>query len=128
MSLSTCFSNDKYDVDNWTKLLSALKNQALWCNLNLDLKSWFHYMAVHPASRRKMRLKLRSGESYEKETLPFGLSNRTHWAHRLSKVVLSWIRTNLPRLNIVWYIDDIAILVETKLYKWHKQLQPLSTS
>ena len=107
MSLSTCFSNDKYDVDNWTKLLSALKNQALWYDINLDLKSWFHHMAVHPASRRKMRFKI--------EAFPFGLYNRPYWAHRLPKVVLNWIRTNLPRVTIVWYMDDIVILRQAKL-------------
>ena len=107
MSLSTCFSNDKYDVDNWTKLLSALKNQTLWYDLNLDLKSWFHHMAVHPTSRRKMRFKI--------EAFPFGLYNRPYWAHRLPTVVLSWICTNLPGVTIVWYMDAIAILGETKL-------------
>ena len=62
-----------------------------------------------------MRFKLRTGEAYEIEALPFGLSCSPYWAHRLSKVILSWIRTNLPGVSIVWYVDDIAILGETEL-------------
>jgi hypothetical protein len=61
-----------------------------------------------------MRFKLRSGEAYEIEALPSPIEQPL-WAHRLSKVVLSWIRTNLPGVSIVWYVDDIAILGETKL-------------
>ena len=62
-----------------------------------------------------MRFKLRTGEAYEIEALPFGLSCSPYWAHRLSKVIPSWIRNNLPGVSIVWYVDDIAILGETEL-------------
>jgi hypothetical protein len=62
-----------------------------------------------------MRFKLRSGEAYEMKALPFVLSCSPYWTHRLSKVVLSGIRTNLPGVSIVWYVDDIATLRETKL-------------
>ena len=49
------------------------------------------------------------------KALPFVLSCSPYWTHRLSKVVLSGIRTNLPGVSIVWYVDDIATLGETKL-------------
>ena len=113
--LNKCFSNDKFKMDSWGTLRSALKNQALRYGLTLDLKSWFHHLGVHPVSRRWMRFKLRLGEAYEIKALPFGLSGSPYWSHRLLKVVLSWIRNNLPGLSIVWYVDDIAILGSTKL-------------
>jgi hypothetical protein len=50
--LNKCFSNNKFNMDNWTTLRNALRNRALRYGLTLDLKSWFHHLAVHPANRR----------------------------------------------------------------------------
>ena len=102
-------------MDSWSTLRTALKNQAPRYGLTLDLKSWFHHLGVHLASWRWTRFKLRSAEAYEIKALPFGLSSSPYWSHRVSKVVLSWIRNNLPSVSIVWYVGDIAVLGSTQL-------------
>ena len=51
MNLSTYTGWDQHGFSTCT-----LPSKDLLCvNLDLDLKSWFHYMAVHPTNRRRMR-------------------------------------------------------------------------
>jgi len=54
--------------------------------------------------------KFKTGEAFEIEALPFGLSYSPYWAHRLAKPILSWVRNTLQDVTVVWYVDDIAIL------------------
>ena len=112
--LNECFPNDKFKMDSWGTVKSALKDPALRWGLTLDLKSWFHPLRIHSSSRRWMRFKLRTGEAFEVDALPFGLSCSPYWAHRLAKPILAWVRNTLQDVTVVWYVDDIAILGKTK--------------
>ena len=80
----------------------------------MDLQSWFHHLQIHSSSRRWMRFKQRTGEAFEIEALPFGLACSPYWAHRMAKVILSWVRNTLQDVTVIWYVDDIAILGETQ--------------
>ena len=77
-------------------------------------KSWFHHLQIHSSSRRWMRFKLRTGEAFEVEALPFGLSCSPYWAHRLAKPILAWVRNTLQDVTVVWYVGDIATLGKTQ--------------
>ena len=117
--LNRCFPTDRFKMDNRETLRMALKNPALQWGLTLDLKSWFHHLQIHSSSRRWMRFKLRTGEAFEIEALPFVLSCSPYWAHRLSKAIWCWDRNTLQDVTVIWYVDDIAILGKTqKDVKW----------
>ena len=97
----------------------TLPSKDLLClNLDLDLKSWFHYMAVHPTNRRRMRFNTEAYpyDEYNVDNWTMLLKlNKPYWAPRLLKIALDLIRTNFPEVTVIWYLDDISILGETEL-------------
>ena len=90
----------------------TLPSKDLLClNIDLDLKSCFHYMAVHPTNTEAYPCNEYNVDDW---TMLLQL-NKPHWAPRLLKIALDLIRTNFPEVTVIWYLDDISILGETEL-------------
>lgn len=97
----------KFRQDTWATVMEALElNDPKWA-VKVDLKDYFHHLAIHPHSQRWIRLK--AGEmGFQFLCLPFGLQSSPYWCHLLAKAVLAHLRPQ--QYLVVWYVDDILVL------------------
>ena len=109
--------NAKLTVDRWrgdtfeTILSVCHLNPALCWGATLDMRSWFHNLALHPSARRWARVKVGS-VAYEMQALPFGLSASPLWSHKMATPIVAWLREQGH--NIFWYVDDVLVLAASE--------------
>ena len=110
--LNACAAVPHHRTTTWTTVRQQLANRNLTWGLTIDLKSYYHNLAVHPKTRRWMRIQLR-GQGYEMTALPFGWSLSPLWAHLLARPIRAWL--NCQGIPFLWWVDDILILGSSQL-------------
>ena len=110
-TLNNCFQCPKHQPDTWKTVLQLLQSQQFLWGLTLDLRSWFHHLALHRRSQRWVRYQVHH-QAYQQIALPFGLKCSPFWSHRLSHPILKYLRSQ--GITLVWYVDDILLLGTSK--------------
>jgi hypothetical protein len=106
--LNYCISQPHFKADTWNTVLETVHAwpHHVWA-LTLDLRHWFFHLALHKQSQRWVRLQS-SDSAYQFVGMPFGLACSPYWAARMSKTIVSRLRS--MGLILVWYVDDVLIL------------------
>ena len=105
--LNACHDVQKHRAENWTQVLQVLNDRRWAWAITLDLKSWFHHLAMHPKMQRWMRIRV-GNQGYQILGMPFGWSMSPYWAHRLARPVREWLhQQGWPHC---WWVDDILLL------------------
>ena len=106
-ALNECHDIQKHHPQTWKQILQTLQNPTLQWGITLDLRGYFNHLAVHPKTKRWMRVWY-GGKGYQLEAMPFGWSMSPFWAHRMSLP----IRRKMKQWGIphCWWVDDILIL------------------
>ena len=90
-TLNNCFQCPRHQPDTWKTVLQLLQSQQFLWGLTLDLRSWFHHLALHPSSQRWVRYQI-GPHAFQQIALPFGLKCSPFWSHRLSHPILKLLR------------------------------------
>ncbi|GBM62381.1 Transposon Tf2-9 polyprotein [Araneus ventricosus] len=97
---------DKYPLPLMDTLLHDAKSTAFMSTL--DLKTGYHQIEVNPDDKDKTAFVCPFG-MFRYKRMPFGLKNAPATFQRL----MDQFRNGLPTVNILVYLDDIAVLSET---------------
>jgi len=105
--LNECHNVQQHHPQTWKQVVELIRDPQLTWGITLDLKGYYHHMALHPATKRWMRIWY-NNQGWELQAMPFGWSLSPFWAHRLAKP----IRERLSQWGIphAWWVDDIMIL------------------
>ncbi|CEP08910.1 hypothetical protein, partial, partial [Parasitella parasitica] len=79
--------------------------------LSIDLSDAFLHIALHPDSRRFLRLKWRS-QVYQYSTAAFGLATIPFIFTKICRPILEWARSQGMRISA--YLDDWILVAKTK--------------
>ena len=109
-ALNACHDVQKHKAESWAQVQEVLNDPRWSWAITLDLKSWFHHLAMHPKMQRWMRFRV-GGQGYQILGMPFGWSMSPYWAHRLARPVREWMhQQGWPHC---WWVDDILLLGTT---------------
>jgi hypothetical protein len=109
--LNACHNIEHHRPQNWKQVVQLASEKKHQWGITLDLKGYFHHLAIHKATKRWMRF-MYNNQGYQVEAMPFGWSLSPFWSNRLAKP----IRALLNDWDIAhsWWVDDILILGSTK--------------
>jgi hypothetical protein len=109
--LNACHDIEHHRPQNWKQVVHLAGDRKHQWGITLDLKGYFHHLALHKSTKRWMRF-MYNNQGYQVEAMPFGWSLSPFWSNRLAKP----IRSKLNDWNIAhsWWVDDILILGSTK--------------
>lgn len=116
-SLNKCFGTLKHKPDNWRNVEANVQDPKMQWGLTIDMKNWYHHLAIHPSTGRWMRMKL-GPEAFQIVGMPFGWSMSPWWAAKLAIPVKKWLNDQGWTHN--WWVDDILLLGETHQQVLHR--------
>ena len=111
IKLNQCQATPRFKGDYWKEVMHTISQPQWQWGLTLDLKDYFHHLALHPSTQRWMRIQL-EGAAYQIQAMPFGWAASPWWAHKMSLPVRSWL--NQRQIPFAWWVDDILILGRTR--------------
>jgi hypothetical protein len=111
-ALNSCHAIQQHHPQTWKQVVDLTQDPSLRWAITLDLKAYYHHLALHPATGRWMRFWY-NNQGYQAQGMPFGWSLSPFWSHRLAKP----IRQKLQEWGIphAWFVDDVLILGSSQL-------------
>lgn len=111
--LNKHYSCPKFCPDSWRSVVTLAEDPTFTVGVTLDLKSWFHHLALSPKAQRWARFQTSADQNslhtgFKMTAMPFGLKSSPIWAHRLARPIIQWARNQ--GMHLVWYVDDILLL------------------
>ena len=109
-NLNMCHHVPKHKTESWRSVIEMLKNPNAKWGMTLDLKNWFHHLAMRPDVARWMRFQ-HQGKPFQVQAMPFGWAMSPWWSQKLSKP----IRAHMNQCGWIhcWFVDDILLLGST---------------
>jgi len=109
--VNSCCPAFHHKPQTWKSVVRTLQDRQLVWASKLDLKNWYHNLAVHPRTARWMRVKTPS-QGYQIQAMPFGWNLSSLWSHNLAKPVMAALHQQ--GIILTWFVDDLLILGRTK--------------
>ena len=105
--LNECQDIQSHHPQTLKQILETLRDTTLLWGLTLDLKAYYHHLALHKTTQRWMRFWYQN-QGFQIVGMPFGWTMSPFWAHRLALPV----RKQLTEWGIPhsWRVDDVLIL------------------
>ena len=84
--LNRCHKVQQHHPQTWRQVVELTQDPTLQWAITLDLKAYYHHLALHPSTGRWMRM-CYNNQGYQVHGMLFGWSMSSFWSHRLAKPI-----------------------------------------